>query len=568
MEGTTLPYFSYSAVVLSGWGAARTVLAESGVADWPAYGRDPGGSRYAPLAQITRDNVTQLQVAWSYRTGEASEEALPGQRASFEATPLVIDGTLYLSTPFNRMIALDPETGTERWRYDPQIDVSLRYAETTSRGVSTWLDHDRAVGTPCRRRIFVATIDGRLIALDARAGTPCDDFGHNGQVDLTRDVRLTRRGMYAVTSSPAVIGALVVVGSAIGDNRGVELERGVVRAYEARTGQRRWAWDPIPQAPADPAHHTWEGDSATRTGAANAWAVISADPQRDLVFVPTSSPSPDFYGGERRGSNLYVNAVVALRASTGQVVWAFQVVHHDLWDYDIPAQPTLVTVPRDGVGLPAVAQATEMGHLFLLHRDTGQPLFPVEERPVPASTVPGEQAWPTQPFPTLPPSLVPHKLTPDDAWGPAGDWCRERLKALRSEGIFTPPSLEGTILFPSQLGGMHWGGVSYDPRRGLVMVNTNRLAVMVQLIPREAYDNLSASPEGRGRKGFFAPQLGTPYGMYAEVLVALRGYPETNQQRHAYIKQHSCGNERQDDRMGKPIKHKMNITDLDHRHSL
>ncbi len=509
------------AVLLSGWRAECAAPPEPSVAEWPAYGRDSGGSRYSPLAQITRDNVTQLRVAWTYRTGEDIWRAVSGEQAAFETTPIVVNGTLYLSMPFNRVIALDPETGAERWRYDPKVDVSVGYAETTSRGVSTWLDPDRPVGAPCRRRIFVATIDGRLIALDAATGASCQDFGQDGQVDLSHDVRLVRRGTYGVTSPPAVIDALVIVGSAIGDNRGVAVERGVVRAYEARTGQLRWRWDPIPQEPADPARKTWEGDSATRTGAANAWAVISADPERDLVFVPTSSPSPDFYGGERKGSNLYANSVVALRASTGTVVWSFQVVHHDLWDYDVPSQPTLVTVTRDGRDIPAVAVGTKMGHLFVLHRETGEPLFPVEERPVPPSTVPGEAAWPTQPFPTLPRALGPQQLTPEDAWGPTPadrDWCRRRIKSLRSEGIFTRPSLEGTVVFPGFLGGMHWGSLAYEPTRGPVLVNTNRFAFFVKLIPREEYEKL-VSPEGMRPVGDLAPQLGTPYAMYRNALV-------------------------------------------------
>jgi quinoprotein glucose dehydrogenase len=512
-------------VLLSGWGVAGAVPPDSGAVEWPTYGRDPGGSRYAPLTQITRDNVTELQVAWIYHTGEAQRKALSAGRAAFEATPLVIDGTLYLSTPFNRVIALDPQTGAERWTYDPQVDVFIPYASVTSRGVSTWLDPAPPAGTPGHRRIFVGTIDARLIALDATTGAPCHDFGQDGQVDLTHDIRLVQRGMYQVTSPPAVIGDLVVVGSAIGDNRGVQLERGLVRAYDARTGQQRWGWDPIPQDPADPARSTWEGGSAMRTGAANAWSVMSVDPERDLVFVPTSSPSPDFYGGERKGSNLYANSVVALRASTGTVVWSFQVVHHDLWDYDVASQPTLVTVPRNGQDIPAVAVGTKMGHLFVLHRDTGVPLFPVEERPVPPSTVLGEAAWPTQPFPTLPPPLVPQKLTPEDAWGPTSterDWCRERIAALRSEGIFTPPSLEGTVVFPGVGGGMNCGSLAWDPTRGLVLVNTSRRAYVVKLIPRTERFKLL---EGVRLLGSVSPQLGTPYAAYIEPLLGPNGAP-------------------------------------------
>ncbi|HEV8131995.1 MAG TPA: pyrroloquinoline quinone-dependent dehydrogenase [Acidobacteriota bacterium] len=500
---------------------------EGSVVDWPAYGHDAGGSRYSALADIHRGNVNQLKTAWTYRTRE-TRDGVSGDKAAFESTPILVDGTLYLSTPFNRVIALDPETGTERWVYDPKIDRSQYYSEVTSRGVSTWLDGQSKAGTPCHRRIFVGTIDARLIALDAATGKPCNDFGRDGQIDLTRDVRLRDRGDYQVTSPPAVIRDLVIVGSAIGDNRAVELERGVVRAFDARSGKLVWSWDPIPKDSADPALKTWEGDSANRTGAANAWSVISADPERDLVFVPTGSPSPDFYGGERHGNNLYANSVVALRASTGKVVWHFQVVHHDLWDYDVASQPALLTLKRNGQEIPAVALGTKMGHLFLLHRETGKPLFPVEERLVPSSTVPGEKSAPTQPFPTLPPPLVPAKLTPEDAWGVTAadrDWCRDRIKAARSEGIFTPPSLEGTLLFPGNIGGMHWGGMSYDPKHGLIVTNTNRIATVVKLLPRAEYDKMRSSGANNRMKGEFGRQVGTPYAMYREFLLAPSGAP-------------------------------------------
>lgn len=492
-------------------------------ADWPAYGNDAGGSRYSPLADINRSNVGTLKIAWTYRTGESTDATPAARKSAFEATPILVDGTLYLSTPFNRVIALDPETGAERWTYDPKVDQSGGYSEVTSRGVSTWMDSRTK-----QRRIYVATIDARLIALDAKTGAPCKDFGQDGQVDLTRDVRLKDRGDYQVTSPPAVIGDLIVVGSSMGDNRGVELERGVVRAFDARTGKLQWAWDPIPQQPDDPARKTWEGDSATRTGAANAWSIISADPERGLVFVPTSSPSPDFYGGERKGRNDYANSVVALRAATGKVVWHFQVVHHDLWDYDVASQPALVTVKRNGRQVPAVVVATKMGHIFVLHRDTGKPLFPVEERPVPQTDVPGEQTSPTQPFPKLPRALAPQRLTPEDAWGmtPADrDWCRERIKSLRNEGIFTPPTLRGSLFYPGNVGGSNWGGVAYDPQRGLLIASTNRLPFAVKLIPREEFAKERQAAANNRLKGEFGTQRGAPYGMYREPLMSPSGVP-------------------------------------------
>ena len=497
-------------------------------AEWPSYGNDVGGTRYSPLAQIGRGNVGRLRVAWTYRTGEVGGVS-PGGFGfiAFEATPLMIDGTLFLSTPYNRVIALDPETGRERWRYDPDIDRTRHFAILTSRGVSTWLDPAPRADGGCRRRIFVGTVDARLIAIDAATGTPCASFGRNGQVDLTEgiDVR-DERCCYHVTSPPAVVGGLVVVGSAIGDNRAADLERGVVRAYDARTGALRWSWDPIPTRESDPARATWAGDSWRRTGAANVWSVMSVDAERGLIFAPTSSPSPDFYGGQRLGANVYANSVVALRAATGEVVWHFQVVRHDLWDYDVPAQPVLVNVTRNGQSIPAVVVGTKMGHLYVLHRETGISLFPVEERAVPRSTVPGEEAWPTQPFPVRPRPLVPSRLTVDDAWGADAserDACRARIARLRSEGIFTPPSLEGTVVFPGYGGGMNWSSVSHDPVRGLVIANTNRLAFAVTLVPRDRYQQERTTGARPGRE--FAPQRGTPYGMYREALLSPRGLP-------------------------------------------
>ena len=496
--------------------------------EWPSYGNDLGGTRYSPLAQIDRGNVGRLRVAWTYRTGEVAGVSPGGFGfTAFEATPLMIDGTMFLSTPYDHVIALDPETGRERWRYDPNIDRSRFLAILTSRGVSSWLDPAPRPDGACRRRIFLGTVDARLIALDAATGTPCAGFGRNGQIDLTEGIVVSdNRCCYQVTSPPAVVGGLVVVGSAIGDNRAADLERGVVRAYDARSGALRWSWDPIPTRESDPARATWAGDSWRRTGAANVWSVMSVDAARGLIFAPTSSPSPDFYGGQRLGANAYANSVVALRAATGEVTWHFQVVHHDLWDYDVPAQPVLVNLTRNGQSIPAVVVATKMGHLYVLHRETGVSLFPVEERAVPRSTVPGEEAWPTQPFPLRPRPLVPSRLTADDAWGVDAsdrDACRARIAALRSEGIFTPPSLEGTVIFPGFGGGMNWSSVSHDPVRGLVIANTNRLAFGVTLVPRDRYEQERSTGARPGRE--FAPQRGTPYGMYREPLLSPRGLP-------------------------------------------
>jgi quinoprotein glucose dehydrogenase len=486
-----------------------------GADDWSAYGRDAGGTRYSPLKQIHKGNVASLKIAWTYHTHALDPASDLNRKAAFEATPILFEGNLYLSTPFDQVIALDPATGAERWKYDPDVDRRAGYSEVSSRGVSAWADPKSAPGAPCRSRIFVGTIDARLIALDTRTGKLCQDFGTLGAIDLTRDVNLRDRGDYQVTSPPAIVGDLVITGSSIGDNRAVDLERGVVRAFDARTGKLRWSWDPIP----------WAEKQNPRTGAANAWSVISADAERGLIFVPTGSASPDFYGGERPGDNAHADSVVALRAATGELVWSFQVVHHDLWDYDVASQPSLIQFHNRS----AVAVTTKMGNVFVLDRETGKPLHPVEERPVPQSTVPGEKTWPTQPVSSFPP-LVPQKVTPDDAWGltpEERDGCRAKIAALHGGSIFTPPSLEGTIAVPGNVGGVNWGSAAIDPERGLLVANTNRLPFELRLIPREKLRDEEHRAETNRLHGEFGPQRKTPYAMYREPLWGPRQIPCT-----------------------------------------
>jgi len=494
--------------------------------DWPAYGGDALGSRYSSLTEITRDNVHRLRVAWTFHTGETPATAPTRRPTAFEATPIVVDGAMYVVTPLGRVFALDPATGQERWRFDARVDPASGFGDFTGRGVSTWLDPESPPGARCRRRILTATVDARLIALDAGDGTLCAGFGEHGTVDLRRGLRNAPAGRdeYEVTSPPAVIGGLVIVGSGIADNNRTQAASGEVRAYDARTGAVRWTWDPVPQDPADPGWPTWQGADAHRTGAANAWSVIAADPQRDLVVVPTSSASPDYFGGERRGANVYANSVVALRASTGARLWHFQVVHHDLWDYDVPAPPALVSVARDGQQLPAVLQVTKTGQLFVLHRVTGVPIFPVEERPVPINAVPGEEPWPTQPFSSLP-TLSPSRFTADDAWGVTPldrRSCRTAMRPLLNDGVFTPPSLEGTLVVPSNIGGAHWGGLAYDAERQIVVVPVNRVASVAQLIPRERFDRATAEPGWE-----YALMRGTPYVIRRRILRSPLGLPCT-----------------------------------------
>jgi quinoprotein glucose dehydrogenase len=484
---------------------------------WPAYGGDAGGTRYSPLSDITPDNVSTLAVAWTYRTGELGTGARSGRSLTFEATPVHFDGRLYLSTAFAKVIALDPDTGREIWTYDAQVDRTRGYSEVTSRGVSTWRDPNPAARSSCDRRIFLGTIDARLIALDAATGKPCAGFGEQGAVSLADGVGRRGSGDYQVTSPPAVLRDLVIVGSSIGDNWNADTGSGVVRAFDARTGALRWSWQPL------------AASAGSRVGAANAWSIISVDAARDLVFVPTSSPSPDFFGGLRLGDNRDANSVVALRGTTGQRLWGFQTVHHDLWDYDLAAQPALVRVTQDGRPRDAVAQATKMGLLFLLDRETGTPIFPVEERRVAASDIAGEASSPTQPFPVKPRSLMPHGPITDDAvWGlndaDRAD-CRAMLKQYRAGGIYTPPSLQGTVMTPGNASGTNWGSVAFDPQRQLLVLNTSRLATLVQLIPRTEAAAVRQRSQAAGEDYEFGSQEGAPYAMRRRTFVSSRGIP-------------------------------------------
>jgi quinoprotein glucose dehydrogenase len=498
--------------------------------DWPVYGRDAGGARFSPLTQITRENVGRVAVAWRYRTGETDARFATSNETSLEVTPILVDGTVYVSTPLGRVMALDPATGTERWAFDPQIDRKVRYGDFTNRGVATWLDAGASADAPCRRRIFVAPIDGRLIALDARDGRPCAGFGTKGTVSIKDGLRAGpfEPPAFQVTSPPVVIGNLVVTGSAIADNSRLTPASGEVQAFDARTGAKRWSWDPVPQSASDEAFATWKDGSAKRTGAANVWSVMAVDEARGLIFAPTSSPAPDYYGGLRLGSNRYANSIVALRASTGAVAWHFQAVHHDLWDYDNASPPALVDVTIDGRTIPAVLQANKSGHLFVLNRETGVPIFPVEERPAPKSTVPGEEAWATQPFPTKIPPLSPQRMRADEAWGTDDaerDACRKQIEPLRNEGVFTPPSLEGTLVLPSNIGGAHWGGVAVDTTRQIAVVPVNRLAAMVQLIPMAKLTQDEANKLEAATGFEYTHMWGTPYVMRRGFLFSPKGLP-------------------------------------------
>ena len=500
-----------------------------GASDWGFYGGDGFGRRFSSLDQINRGNVTQLQPVWTYRTGELGAGLARAGKLTFEATPVLAYGALYLETGTNIVIAVDPQTGRERWRFDPHIDRQRHYAEVTSRGVSLWEDSDPARHErPCRRRAFTGTLDARLLALDAESGRPCADFGSNGAIDLTQGVRIRDRDAYLVTSPPAIYGNLVIVGSAIGDNRAVSVERGVIRAFDARNGLLMWSFDPIPDGPDHPAAAEWNPRQAQNTGAGNAWGVMTIDEEHGLVLIPTGSASPDFYGGLRLGSNRFADSLLVLDAGTGKLVWHQQLVHHNLWDYDVAAQPVLGDVEINGAPVPAVIQGTKTGMLYIFERTRGRPLVEIIEKPVPSSHVPGEQTAQTQPFSSLPTLVSQAPVRPQDAWG-ITFWdrgkCRELIGSLRNEGIFTPPDLHGTLLMPGYIGGVNWGGIAFDEQRQRVIAAVNQLPMQVTLLPAAEFDAQARS--GAYPHAEFGRQSGAPYGMRREPLLSPWGLPCT-----------------------------------------
>ena len=463
-----------------------SLAAAAGAQEWRFYGGDAGGTRFSPLEQIRRENIGSLKIAWTYHMGEAERGGSETDRhhiAPFESTPLVVDGVLYFSTPSNRVIALDAETGKEIWQFDPQAGRAEPRQYLQHRGVAYWQSKKGD-----DQRILYGTFDGRLIALDARTGKASRGFGKDGVVDLRTGVAdAYPRAEYSITSPPAIYQDLVITGAAVPEfpSKGPS---GVVRAFDVRSGKLAWTFHTIPQ-PGEKGHESWEGDSwKDRTGA-NVWSVMSLDVEHGLIFLPIGSASYDFYGADRKGQNLFANSLVALKAATGKMVWYYQMVHHDIWDYDMPAQPALITVQREGKEIPAVAQVTKMGFVFIFDRLTGKPLFPVEERPVPRSNVPGEASWPTQPFPVKPPPLVRQSISETDisAVTPESNrYCTELFHSTKSQGMFTPYGRELTLVVPGTLGGGNWSGGSFDRGSGLLFVNANEVGAVGAMEPQAA----------------------------------------------------------------------------------
>jgi len=483
------------------------------------------GSKYSGLTQINRDNVGELAVAWEYHTGEVPPSNSSGTMIAFEDQPSLIDGNLVICTTSRRLIALDPKTGAERWVFDPK---DRKVGMQKCRGIANWVDQQAPAGASCKTRILLGTSDNRLIAIDAKNGKPCAGFGEQGQVQLPPSKPEIFPGEVVTTSQPAVVNDVVVVGSMVADNQRVDAPSGKVRAFDARSGEPLWEFDPLPRDPNDPAASSWEKGTAEGYGAGNVWSSMAVDQALDLVYLPTTSASGDFFGGGRAGDNHYSTSVVALRGSTGEVAWHFQFVHHNVFDYDIPAQPMLIDYPHQGELVPALVQNTKMGLIFIFNRETGEPLVPIEERPVPhAGKVAEENLSPTQPFPVGMPTLSPQGFTPDDAWGftPIDKWmCRNMVAELSHGPIYTPPSLQGTVFSPSAGGGPNWGGGAYDPRSHVMVVPSNRVPMVVTLVPAEQ----SRATAGEAIESLLEmkfPLAGSPYHYKVGPLLGPLGSP-------------------------------------------
>ena len=451
----------------------RTGGHRGGAREWPVHGGDPGHQQYSTLTEIDRSNVSRLTTAWTYRTGDADPEG----RSQIQCNPIVIDGVLYATSPQLKVFALAAATGRELWRFDPFAAGAQRHSLGVNRGVTYWAEGDE-------RRIFAAA-GQRLYALDATTGALASSFGENGSVSLTDGLGHDVGSLYVLSNTPgAIYNDLLIVGTRVSEGPGPAAP-GHIRAYDVRTGRIRWIFHTIPH-PGEFGHDTWPPDAWTRVGGANAWSGISVDHERGLVFLPTGSAAFDFWGGNRHGANLFASSVLVLNAATGERVWHYQLVHHDIWDRDPPAAPILVTLRREGRQIPAVAQLTKSGHVFVFDRENGTPLLPVEERPVPQSDLEGERTWPTQPLPLVPPPIARQRLTEDDLTDLSPESraaVLERFRQVRSGGQFEPMSTQGTIVFPGLDGGAEWGGASYDEETGRLYVNSNEMPWLIQMVP-------------------------------------------------------------------------------------
>jgi quinoprotein glucose dehydrogenase len=479
---------------------------------WSTFNGDLAAQKYSSETQITPDNVGDLKVAWQMHTGDVSDGHGKTPASVWSATPLFVNDTLYFGTPFYRIFALEPDTGKVKWTFDTHSTLkALTQPALKTRGVAYWQASQTVAGAPCQKIVYLGTMDAQLFAVDADTGKACTGFGKDGVLNVNQWNTINAKWPLSVLQPPTVYKDTLFIGWAGKDWADAQAPPGDIFAVDARTGALKWTFNALPP------------DIAKSTGTSNVWASMSVDADHNLLFIPVSSPSPNFYGGNRKEALPLVTSVVALNADTGAVVWSRQLVHHDLWDYDTNAAPVLVDIVKDGQKIPALVQSSKQGFIYVLNRLTGEPIFPMDEKPVPPSDVAGEQAAPTQPEP-----MRPEPTTAADWPGVSTladiasfGYCSREAKALRVEGRFTPPSLRGTLTYPASAGGVEWGGGAVDPASDTYVVNSSSVVQIYQLLTRADYD---AKTKNGTPDGYF-PMNGVPYGYYQSNFVNWLGMP-------------------------------------------
>ena len=511
-----LPLIAFALVPGFALAQEDNIPAPSGAGTWATFNGELNAQKYSPAAQITPDNVGSLTKAWEVHTGDVSTgNDKNGPPASdWSATPLFVNDTIYVSTPFYRILALEPDTGRQKWAFDSKSPLAdPTQGELKTRGVSYWQSPNPVAGQACQKIVYLGTPQGKLFAVDGDTGKPCTGFGQNGVLDINQWNTVNAKWPLSILQPPTVYKNQLFIGWSGQDWTQAVQPPGSVFAVDAQTGKLNWKLDTIPP------------DLDPKTGTANVWASMSIDTQNNLLFMPVSSPSPDYYGGDRKTDMPLTTSVTAVNPDTGKVVWSRELVHHDIWDYDVNSAPVLVDLQQNGKTVPALIQSTKQGLLFVLNRLTGEPIYPIDEKPFPASDVPGEQASPTQPIPTAPEPTTPDRFS-GVSWladVASGGQCSRDAKNMRYEGRYTPPSLKGTLSFPATAGGVEWGGGAVDPTTNTYVVNSSAVVQIYRLLKRDDYNKALAQP-GAKDAGYSAME-GAPYGVQVKTWLNWLGMP-------------------------------------------